>query len=149
MLPARMESMERFAERHPDGRVLVPNDPGMRRYGANPYAGYDSAPQPFLFRGDYDGPVPALSRVVAVGDRAWSLAMLREAGEVRAGDLRLTWTAGQNSALDRTQIAEGMDVGNVVVQRQTEEGWQDVPYDVPFAFAFSAFHPAGVIHTEG
>jgi hypothetical protein len=149
MLPARMESIERFAERHPDGRVLVPNDPGMRRYGANPYEGYDSAPAPFLFRGEYDGPVPPLARVVAVGGEAWSLELLRREGELAVGDLRLTWAAGQNSALDSGRIAEGADVGNVVVQRRTEEGWQDVPYDVPFAFAFRAFHPEGAIHTGG
>ena len=33
MLPSRLESWERFAARHPDGQVLVPNNPGMRPYG--------------------------------------------------------------------------------------------------------------------
>ncbi len=36
-------------------------------------------------------------------------------------------------------MAEGRDIGNVVVQRQTERGLEDVPYDVTFAFAFHAF----------
>ena len=37
MIPSRLESFARFRDRAPEGKVLVPNDPGMRRYGANPY----------------------------------------------------------------------------------------------------------------
>ncbi len=148
-VPARMESVERFADRHPDGVVLVPDGQTRRRYGENPYVGYDSSASPFLYRGDYDGPVPALARVVAVGDQAWSLDLLRAAGTVEHGDLRIQWQPGQNSALDTRRIATGADVGNVVVQRRIGGTWQDVPYDVPFAFAFAAFHPAGTIHHGG
>ncbi|MEM6667261.1 MAG: DUF3179 domain-containing protein, partial [Pseudomonadota bacterium] len=42
-VPARLESFADFQTRFPDGQVLVPNDPRMRDYGRNPYAGYDSA----------------------------------------------------------------------------------------------------------
>ena len=41
--------------------------------------------------------------------------------------------------------AAGADVGNVVVQR----GGEDVVFDIPFAFAFRAFHPDGTIHHLG
>ena len=51
-IPARLESFANYKKRAPGGDVLVPNDPGMRRYGANPYAGYDTSPTPFLFQGD-------------------------------------------------------------------------------------------------
>ena len=149
-LPARLESFERFAERHPGGQVLVPGDPGLRQYGRNPYAGYDSSPAPFLYRGDYDGPVPPLARVVAVGDQAWSLDSLRASGRIEQGDLVLTWQPGQASALDAPRIADGADVGNVTVQRRTAGGvLEDAVHDIPFAFAFHAFHPDGVIHHEG
>ena len=146
MLPSRLESLAAFRARHPDGRVLVPNDPNLRRYGRNPYVGYDSAERPFLYRGDYDGPGTPLMRVVAVGDQAWSLELLRQAERIEAGDLVLTWTPGQASALDRASVAEGRDVGNAVVQRRVGDRLEDVPYDVPFAFAFAAFRPDGVIH---
>ena len=148
VLPARMESVERFTARFPDGRILVPNDPGARRYGANPYVGYDSAPFPFLFRGDHDGPVPPLMRVVAVGDEAWSLAFLRERGRIESGDLVITWEAGQNSPLDDRRIDRGADIGNVVVQRRAGDGLVDAAHDIPFAFAFRAFVPDGVIHHD-
>ena len=146
MVPARLESWRLFAERHPDGQVLVPNQASGRAYGRNPYVAYDSSARPFLYRGDYDGPGGPLSRVVAVGDQAWLLSTLRDAGAIEAGDLILTWTPGQNSALDTSRIDQGRDVGNVVVQRRLADGnLEDVAYDVPFAFAFAAFHPEATI----
>jgi len=151
-VPARLESVERFAERHPDGRVLVPSDPRMRAYGRNPYAGYDRSPRPFLSRGDYEGPGSPLMRVVTVegADRAWSLPLLRERGRIEHGGLVLSWEPGRRSALDAGRIAEGRDVGNVTVVRRTGDGGTEpVVYDVPFAFAFEAFHPdAPIDHVE-
>jgi hypothetical protein len=151
-VPARLESLQRFAERHPDGRVLVPNEPAARAYGRNPYVGYDSAPRPFLFRGDYDGPGTPLMRVVAVDgvERAWSLPLLRERGEITHSDLVLRWEPGRRSALDAARIDDGRDVGNVTVLRRTSAGTEPVVYDLPFAFAFRAFHPnAPIAHVDG
>ncbi len=148
ILPARLESFANFAARAPDGRVLVPSDEGARAYGHNPYRGYDGAPRPFLYPGELPEGVEPLARVVRVGEEAWSLALLRDEGEIRAGDLRLSWEPGQVSALDTGEIAKGKEVGNVVVQRRTERGWEDVPYSVDFAFAFCAFHPEGTIHVD-
>ena len=148
VLPARLESWERFAKRHPDGRVLVPNNPRMRAYGANPYVGYDSGRLPFLYAGDYPDDIAPMARVVAIGNQAWALDLLREKGRIESGDLVLTWEAGQNSALDSRGIPEGRDVGNVVVQQRGAEGLADIPYDVTFAFVFHAFQPEGVWHLE-
>jgi hypothetical protein len=149
IFPSRMESFERFAERFPDGRVLVPTNPRMRSYGRNPYAGYDGASWPFLYRGDYDGPVPPLARVVVVGEEAWTLESLRAAGRIEQSDLILTWTEGQNSALDSGRIGQGRDVGNVVVQRRVNGVLEDVTHDIPFAFVFYTFVPDGVLHHDG
>ena len=148
MLPARLESWAHFAERHPEGQVLVPTNPSMRRYGANPYVGYDSASVPFLYIGDYPDDIAPMARVVAIGDEVWSLDLLREKGRVESGDLVLTWEAGQNSALDSRRISSGRDVGNVVVQRRGADGLEDIPYDVTFAFVFHAFRPEGIWHIE-
>lgn len=140
-VPARMESAERFAARHPGGRVLVPNDPDMRPYGINPYKGYDSMPVPFLYDGSMPDGLPAMTRVVVIGDMAWSLPMLREKGWWSDGDLKITWEPGQNSALDTRKIAEGRDIGNVVVTRDGT----DVAHEITFAFVFHAFRPDGKI----
>lgn len=144
-VPARLESLDEFRARAPQGRLLVPRDPSRRRYGINPYAGYDDAPRPFLFDGE---PPPAgverMMRVVAVGNRAWALPLLRARGTIEAEGLTITWRPGQRSALGAADITRGAEVGSAVVQR----GGEDVAHTVPFAFAFFAFHPDGVLLTE-
>ena len=145
IIPARLESWERFAARFPEGQVLIPNNPGLRPYGANPYVGYDSAFEPFLYDGEMPEGIAPMQRVVAVGDKAWSLALLREKGTIEDGDLVLNWEPGQASALDTRAIDEGRDVGNVTVQRSAAEGMIDVAYDVTFAFVFHAFRPESEI----
>ena len=152
MVPARMESFARFVGRYPDGMVLIPKEPRKRRYGANPYERYDSSRRPFLYDGDYDGPVPPLARVVAIGNDAWSLDYVREQKRIEIGDMVIAWVAGQNSPLDRSTVRRGRDIGNIIVRRRNEDGkFEDVVHDIPFAFAFKAFRPDGVIHvgTDG
>ena len=154
LIPSRLESFARFRERFPQGRVLVPSDPALRDYGANPYLGYDAeGATPFLYTGEMPSGIEPMARVVAIEaapDRheAWSLALLRERGEIRAGDLVLRWAAGQSSALDARTVASGRDVGNVIVQRKEGDRLVDVPHDVTFAFAFHAFRPHSPIHTR-
>ncbi len=145
-IPARLESFANFKKRAPGGDVLVPNDPGKRNYGANPYAGYDTSPYPFLFQGDMPKDINPMVRVVVVEGEAWSLPLLRTKGTIAKGDLKLSWKAGQNSALDTRQIRQGRDVGNVVVQRMKNGKTRDVVYDVTFAFVYNAFFPGKTIH---
>lgn len=144
-IPARLEAFELFAKRHPNGTVLVPNNPGLRNYGRNPYVGYDSSARPFLYRGDMPKGINPMVRVVAVKvngkPRAISMGLIVRKRRVELGDVVLTWAPGQNSALDKTAINKSKDVGNVVVQRKTSNGLRDIVYDVTFAFVFNAFHP--------
>ena len=147
-LPSRVESFARFRERAgADSLVLVPRNEGARAYGMNPYARYDSSARPFLYQGTLPEGIAPLARVVVVDGEAWSLDLIRESGRFERGELVITWEAGQNSALDSGSIADGRDIGNVVVQRNGGEGLEDVPYDISFAFAFHAFHPEAPIHT--
>ena len=145
-LPSRVESFARFTERHASGRVLVPNNPRMRPYGANPYQGYDSAARPFLYRGDFPEGIAPMAYVVKVGKEAWPLDLIRKQGELIAGDIRLRWVAGQNSALDSGVIAEGRDIGNLIVERRDGDKWKDEVHDLTFAFVFHAFVPDGTLH---
>ena len=87
MRPSRLESVARFRARAPDGEVLVPADPDLRRYGANPYASYDSVARPFLFRGPLPEGVAPMMRVVAMGAEAWTLALLCTRGRIETDDL--------------------------------------------------------------
>jgi hypothetical protein len=152
LVPSRLESYGRFRGRHPEGQVLVPNNPSMRRYGANPYVRYDEIGSlPFLYHGELPDGIHAMERVVAIEvapgkHEAWALELLRAKGEIRAGGLVLRWEAGQASAVDAATVADGRDVGNVTVQRMTDGKAEEVPYDVTFAFAFHAFRPGSPIH---
>ena len=139
-LPSWTESWAAFRARDPDGLVMAQPD-YPRRYGFNPYRGYDSAGRPFLYTGENPphGIAP-LARVVRVGDRAWPLARLRAAGEIREAGLVISWRAGQASALDSARIARGRDVGMIRVR---DAQGRDVVHDVMFAFAFHAFWPDG------
>ncbi len=148
LVPSRVESVERFAERFPYGSVLVAPKGSGRAYGTNPYAGYDRAAKPFLYHGRYDDRIPPLARVVVVGDQAWTFELLMKRRKIEADDLVLTWEPGQSSPLDATTIDAGRDIGNVVVQRRTASGLEDAVYDVSFAFAFRAFHPKALIRAE-
>lgn len=147
LVPARLESFADFKARHPEGKVLVPNDPAFRDYGRNPYAGYDSAAKPFLYAGDLPEGIDPMARVVVAKPRSGApvivaLAYLREKGTVRIGALEFSWRAGQSSAVDSSKIAEGHDVGTVEVHDTTDVGSPKlVPYDVTFAFTAHAFHP--------
>ncbi len=150
ILPSRLESWANFRARAPQGLVLVPSSGSYRAYGNNPYTGYDSMARPFLYDGRMPEGIAPLARVVSLADRgqAWSLDLVRREREIRLdGDLVIRWEAGQNSALDSRVIAEGADVGNILVRRKTADGWTDVTYFIDFAFAFHAFYPDAPIHT--
>ncbi len=148
-LPSRVESLQKFIERAPEGIVLIPADGDPRPYGISGNAGVDDTPLA-LSRERYPHNLPEginpIARVVVVGNQAWTLDLLRQRKTIETEDLVLTWQAGQNSLHDTPTIAEGRDVGNVIVQRQTEDGLVDIPYDVSFAFAFSNFVPEGILH---
>jgi hypothetical protein len=144
VVPSRLESFAEFRRRAPGGKVLVPNDPGSRDYGANPYVGYDRSATPFLFSGGLPKGVAPMMRVVAVGKTAWTLPLLRKKGRLEHDGLIVRWSAGQRSALDERRVDRGRDVGNVVVTRNG----RDVPHVTTFAFAFFAFHRDGVLYTE-
>ncbi len=119
--PATIVSWRAFKEAHPDGKALSPSTGARRRYGANPYVGYDNPKvRPFL----YDGPatpdlLPQLARVIGVelnGEAVAypydALAQVRAVNEVVAGEpIVVFWSPGTASALDAPVIAEGRDVG--------------------------------------
>lgn len=144
ILASRLESLQKFRERAPDGQVLVPNNPRARNYNANPYAGYDRSAFPFLFNGKVPSGVPPMMRVVAIGDTAVTLPLLMQQKSINQDDLLISWEPGQRTALGNARIDRGEDVGNVTVTRANE----DVPHVVTFAFAFFAFNPQGTLYTE-
>ena len=140
-LPSLLEGWKSFRTRNPQGLVMAQPEGYQRDYGTNPYAGYDSA-RPFLYTGE-NPPfgIDPVARVVRIGERAWPLARLVEAGEIVEAGYRLRWEEGQASALDTREIGKGREVGNMrVVDADTGD---PVFHEVIFAFVFQAFVPDG------
>ena len=147
-LPSRVESLQRFRDRAPQGKLMVPSEPGLRPYGNTPYAGYEGSSARLPFPYPLPEGVAAFDRVVIVGDEAWPLDLVRERRRIATEAFVISWEPGQNSMYDTRRIANGRDTGNVVVQRQGENGLEDVVYDLSFAFAFGAFIPDGTLHLD-
>jgi hypothetical protein len=147
LVPARLESFADFTARHPQGKVLVPSNPALRDYGRNPYAGYDSSTKPFLYAGDLPEGIDPMARVIVAKPPSGppvivALTHLRDKGALTIGSLAFSWRAGQASALNSADIAQGRDVGTVEVHDTADPTERRlVPYDVTFAFAAHAFHP--------
>jgi hypothetical protein len=152
MIPSRVVAFGDFRERHPNGLVLVPNEPHMRPYGRNPYVGYDGRSEPYpLFMGDLPEGIDPMARVVVVrrGDEVTAVALnhLRERGEVAVGEITLTWRSGVASALDAAMVSRGTDVGAV---EALDASRSPLVHDVTFAFVVNAFHPdASILTSEG
>lgn len=118
--PVQTVSWAEWREAHPRGWVLS-RDTGERRdYGTNPYPGYDDTDsQPFLFEGEVDGRLTAMTRVVGIADGRAAVAIpypaLRERRVVETTlsgrSLVVLFGTGTASALDRREIAAGRDVG--------------------------------------
>ncbi len=148
-IPARLESFDSFKARFPKAEILVPNNPKMRSYGKNPYASYDSAKKPFLYRGDLPKNVPPMMRVIVVDDTAYSFPLIAEKKTFEEGDLRISFSGEHASALDKSRIKNGQAIPSVVVQKRGADGtWHDTPYDVTFAFVFHAFKPKAKFRME-
>lgn len=147
IVPSRLESFASFRKRHPGGKVLVPNNPDLRDYGRNPYVKYDSRPAPYPFyTGDMPQGIGPMVRVVVLRRSGKAVAVLtldkiRREGKLEASGFTISWEAGRASALDESVIAEGRDVGNLVVQERINGELRDAVHDITFAFVAHAFHP--------
>lgn len=149
-LPARIESFGRFRTEHPDGSVLAPPATGFD-YSRTPYAGYDRGARPWFPVRRLPREVPPMSLVVAVEDRAWSLALLRREGRIETKDgIVLEWRPGARSIFTSSNGNDEADIwGDVRVRRKDTNGeWHDIPFGLDFAFAFASFHPRSRILTR-
>lgn len=116
LLPSQVVSFGAFAEQFPHGQVLQPAGSG---YNRNPYVGYDSSPQPFLFRGMPDPRLHPTERVLAgvIGGQpmAYPFATLEQERVINdtigSREVVIFWQPGAASALDKSLIDESRDVG--------------------------------------
>ena len=130
IVPSSLVSWDDFKVAHPDGQVLSQDTGFGADYGFNPYIGYDSDENPFLFRGEFDDRLSPIERVVAVdlnGEAvAYPFTALEEqrvvADTVGGEDIVVFHQLGTASALDDSDVAGGRDVGASGVFRPVANG---------------------------
>ncbi len=123
-IPVQMIAFDEFRARYPDGKVLSQETGFGRPYGTNPYDFYDTNDRPFLFSGEVDERLGAITRVVGVtiGEEAvaYPLSVISDEGRAKAGvvedsvggqDIVIFWEPGTASGLDNPNIALGRDIG--------------------------------------
>ncbi len=118
-----------FRDANPDALVLSRDTGFERRYGTNPYPGYDDVgTAPFLFDGAIDDRLAAKERVIGVETAGGGVAVHLDrllddpVLEIANGDVVVWHLGGASSALDSNAIADGRDVGATGVFSPTVEG---------------------------
>ncbi|MCB0196330.1 MAG: DUF3179 domain-containing protein [Anaerolineae bacterium] len=122
IIPAQMVAWKDFKAAHPEGVVLSSEG---RNVDVNPYTGYDSSTQPFLFRDTSGQPaapdprLPALERVLGYASNetavAYPLSAIAEIGVIAdtidGQEVVIFYEPGAASALDGSVISESREVG--------------------------------------
>lgn len=128
LIPTPLISWGQFKQRFPEGLVLSRDTGFARQYGVNPYQGYDSTAQPFLFTEEVDDRFPAMERVVGVtingANKAYPFSVLADEmvvnDELGGQPIVVFWGAADTaSALDNPTISEGRAVGVGVAYMRT------------------------------
>jgi hypothetical protein len=127
MIPAQLVAWQDFKAAYPQGTVL---SSAGRPYGQNPYVGYDSSPQPFLFLGTPDPRLPATGRVLGVfsgqSAAAYPLSVIAERGLIEdtfeGQKIVIFYEPGQVSALDQGDIAQSREVGSAAMFNPEVDG---------------------------
>ena len=117
MLPSPIISWADFKQNDPDSPVLSRATGYERRYGDNPYGGYDNiGGSPFFPVGEYGDELPPVERIVALSigevDVAFPFTWLAEVGvvndEYQGQPVTIFWKDGTSTAFGNN----GKDVGS-------------------------------------
>ncbi len=115
-LPSQIVSFDTFRTNFPGGKVLDKETGFARPYGRNPYSGYDDINNnPFLFKGELDGRLPPMERVLSLSAEKNSsllipLSTLEKQTLINTNyndtPIAVIASTTANSALDKSEIAE-------------------------------------------
>jgi len=120
LVSSQLLSFQQFREHYPEGMVLSRDTGHDRRYGQNPYAGYDDVDKPpFAYDGPTDDRLPPKEKVVAVSlggtHKAYPHSVTKEKrmihDTVDGRPLVVFHAPGPVSALDARQISASKEVG--------------------------------------
>ncbi|MEM0962276.1 MAG: DUF3179 domain-containing protein [Bacteroidota bacterium] len=139
ILPAQITSFAQAREDSPEAPVLSRETGYDRRYGENPYVGYDDvANTPFLYDGPEDGRLAPMTRVVAVevdeAFRAYPAGATRQRvvinDEIGDSPVVVIHTGGATTALGAAEIARAREVGTTGVFRRTLADGRTLTFEV-------------------
>lgn len=133
---AQIVSWDQFRTQFPGASVLSRETGFTRRYGHNPYPGYDDLDnEPFRFRGEIDGRLAAVERVLGVENgndvTAFPYFRLRDSRDGKVSVVNTSvgnelvaviWEEGAVSALDDARIADSREVGSAAAFSRRLEG---------------------------
>ena len=123
-IPSQIISFKQFKDAYPYSKVLSKETGYNRRYGQNPYIGYDDIDQnPFLYGGDIDDRLPPNEKVIAIKDgnfsKAYPYSITIEEHVINdtIGNASVVIFHGEGavSALDESTIADSKEVGSTGV----------------------------------
>lgn len=126
VIPSQIIGFGDFEQLYPDGIVLSRETGYNRRYGENPYVGYDSSLNPFLFEGEIDDRLPStelvLGALVFGTPVAYPFSLLSELqvinDVVNDEPVVALWQDGVTSALDQRSIDGSRMVGTAALYRR-------------------------------
>ena len=128
-VPAQIISFGQFRASFPDGDVLSKETGFTRRYGQNPYPGYDNVDErPWLYKGSEDSRVKPMEKVVTVSiggqHKAYPHTTTRASGVIndQVGNALIVLfhtQRGARSALDQERIQDSKRVGSTGVFSRT------------------------------
>lgn len=141
LIPSQIVAYEDFRRAYPTGEVLSRSTGYFRRYGSNPYRGYDRVGNsPFLFNDQLDKRLPAMERVLGImqagRSRVYPFSAFNGQGvlndELAGLPVVIIYKRSTLSALDgarikdsrRVHAATGFDrrVGNRVLSFELSDG---------------------------
>lgn len=130
-IPSNIVAFESYKEQFPEGEVLSRDTGHSRRYGTNPYAGYDDInSSPFLFRGKVDDRLKPMERVLSLrsNDKTvlFDLSSLKSKPIVNSEfeDISFVIFAFEdmNSALDKSDISSSRLIPSAAVYDAIVDG---------------------------
>ncbi|MHC5060619.1 MAG: DUF3179 domain-containing protein [Planctomycetota bacterium] len=138
-IPSQIISFAQFTEAYPNGTVLSRRTGYRRRYGQNPYTGYDDIDnKPFMYQGKTDPRLKPMEKLVGVTiagqSKAYPYAITSQKrvinDEIAGRAVVVFHDTGTVSALDEPIIAQSRQVGSTgVFSRSIYPGFLSFTYD--------------------
>jgi len=131
VLPSQILSFKQFRNTYPNGVVLSKNTGYRRRYGINPYRGYDDIDQtPIMYKGEKDERLPPNEKVIGVKlgkiGKAYPYSITSQKkvinDTISGKPVVIFHVDGARSALDSWLVSDSKEVGTTGVFNRIVDG---------------------------